>query len=131
MPALTGDTVAVVTFDSAVIDRRYKVCATSANPNGIQIHQPRVGIRAGRRGAPTLGNRRHNFTNAEGVASHSTANHTNHAKIKTKFPFAYLACFAVRLCVEDEGWQTLGAEARQYFLCANLIWKLGCSHLWA
>jgi hypothetical protein len=43
----------VVTFDSAVTDLRYNVCATTAIPNGIQIHQPRVGgprrqaIRAG------------------------------------------------------------------------------------
>ena len=39
--------------------------------------------------------------NAFGVASHppppdSAANHANHAKIKTGFPFAYLASFAVR-----------------------------------
>ena len=27
----------------------------------------------------------------------STANHANHAKIKTEFPFAYLAYFAVHL----------------------------------
>ena len=37
----------------------------SANPNGIQIHQPRVVPRCG----TTLGNRPHKFINAEGVAS--------------------------------------------------------------
>jgi hypothetical protein len=46
-----------------------RLTALKMNPNGIQIHQPRVGIRAGRQGAPTLGNRPHKFINAEGVAS--------------------------------------------------------------
>ena len=62
-----------------------------ANPSA------QVGIRAGRRGATTLGNRPRQFINAEGVASNSTANHAKYAKIKTGFPFAYLAYFAVCL----------------------------------
>jgi hypothetical protein len=52
------------------------------NQNGIQIHQFKFGIRVGRQGAPTLGNRPHKFINAEGDASHSTANHAKYAKNK-------------------------------------------------
>jgi hypothetical protein len=55
-----------------------------------------------RRGAPTLGNRSPNSSTLKELnqihrRTDSTANHTNHAKIKTEFPFAYLASFAVRL----------------------------------
>jgi hypothetical protein len=45
-----------------------RLTALKMNPNGIQIHQPRIGIRAGRQGAPPLGNRPHQLINAEGVA---------------------------------------------------------------
>jgi len=50
-----------------------------------------------RRGAPNLGNRPNKFTNSEGVASSSTANYAEYAKIKTGLPFVYLAYFAVCL----------------------------------
>jgi hypothetical protein len=76
------------------------------NPNGIQIHQPRVGgpRRTGESvpdgpPAPTLGNRSPNSSTLKAlnqIHRHLTANHANHAKIKTGFPCAYLAYFAVR-----------------------------------
>lgn len=68
--------------------------APSANPNGIQIHQPRVE----RNELPWVTFPKM-FSTLKVVASvpppESTANPTNHAEIKTEIPFAYLACFAV------------------------------------
>ena len=62
------------------------------------------------RGTPTLGNRPYKFINPERVgactrppfAIRFNANYANHAKIKNKIPFAYLASFAVTAATPSE-----------------------------
>ena len=86
-------------FPLANPSRRF---ASGSNPKRHESNPSaqRLAVRACWPEASTLGNHPHKFINAESVAStppppDSTANHANHAKIKTGIPFAYLAYFAV------------------------------------
>ena len=67
----------------------------NAVPTGFKSISPRLAVRAGQARSAYPGKPFPKFINSEGVASHSTANHANHAKIKTRFSFVYLAYFAV------------------------------------
>ena len=55
-----------------------RLTALKMNPNGIQIHQPRV---APKEFGATLGNRPHKFLNAEGVASNPPPHRCNSFRV--------------------------------------------------